>query len=190
VRRGGADLGGSPKHRSLLGRLRREVLEHPAETFALLAMGVAVARLVLGQERASTISTRQEGRRKQLIIPIGLMAALCMTALSSCAVFSGGVIQVEPDPATFGREYDYDLVGAGRSLAQRECASCHAIDAMTVSPNPSAPPLNAVLTHRTSDRLTDDLVAGIHVRNGAMPTFDFNVVAANSLTAYLESIQR
>ncbi|MBP9233315.1 MAG: hypothetical protein KBF30_01500 [Hyphomonadaceae bacterium] len=48
--------------------------------------------------------------------------------------------------------------------------------------------MSALLAHRSSDQLTDDLVAGLAMDHGQMPVFDFNLVAALSLVAYLETL--
>jgi mono/diheme cytochrome c family protein len=109
-------------------------------------------------------------------------------AVSGCALFDDRGISVEPDPGGFGREYPEDFVAAGRKIAQEQCASCHAIDQQQRSRYPGAPPFNTLLQHRDPEWLTDSFIAGNRVGHDGMPRFDFNVIAADSLVAYLEAI--
>jgi hypothetical protein len=64
--------------------------------------------------------------------------------------------------------------------------SCHALSGGQAQAG--APPLKTLVARRGSDRLADDLVAGLAVVHGAMPVFDFNVTAEMALIAYLEAI--
>jgi mono/diheme cytochrome c family protein len=114
--------------------------------------------------------------------------AACLLALSNCSILDGHPVLVEPDPAGFGREYPEDFAAAGRAIAQDRCASCHAIDQQTKSPRPDAPPFRMLLQFQSADRLADNLIAGNRVGHDGMPAFDFNVIAADSLLAYLEAI--
>jgi mono/diheme cytochrome c family protein len=99
-------------------------------------------------------------------------------------------VPVAPDLDSFGREYPDNFAAAGRQLAVEHCASCHAIDHNSISPNRNAPPMNTLLSRYDADTLTDDLVAGVWVGHAGMPLFDFNVIAADSLVAYLETINK
>jgi cytochrome c553 len=126
--------------------------------------------------------------RRRTLLPISLMAALCIVSLSGCALLYDRIIPVEPSPSSYGREYPENFAEAGRKIAQEQCASCHAIDQQVRSPDPEAPPLNTLLSRYDADRLADDLIAGNRVGHDEMPAFDFNVIAADSLIAYLESI--
>lgn len=173
---------------SLLHRVGRELADHPAETAALLTMAVAMSRLLPIGGRASATRRDERSRRRRVIVPISVMAALCVLGLASCATPQADAIAVAPDPTSYGKEYAEDFASAGRQIVEQECASCHAMGAQTRSPNPDAPPMNTLLARYNPDRLTDDLIAGIRVGHDDMPLFDFNVIAADSLIAYLESI--
>jgi mono/diheme cytochrome c family protein len=127
-------------------------------------------------------------RRRSSVIPIRVMAALCIAGLASCATDDERTISVAPDPSSYGREYADDFTNAGRQIVEQSCASCHAIGDQTRSPQPDAPPMNTLLSRYDPDKLADDLIAGIRVGHDNMPLFDFNVIAADSLIAYLESI--
>jgi mono/diheme cytochrome c family protein len=83
---------------------------------------------------------------------------------------------------------DPELVAAGRELVVRECATCHAIDNNLVSPKPDAPPMRTVLSRYDEEMLANDLIEGVRVGHDDMPHFDFNIIATDSLIAYLKSI--
>jgi len=83
---------------------------------------------------------------------------------------------------------DPGLIASGRQVVVRECSSCHAIDQGAKSPNPAAPPMKLLLSRYDPEMLADDLIEGIRVGHNEMPHFDFNVIAADALVAYLKSI--
>jgi hypothetical protein len=64
---------------SVLGRIGREVMEHPAETAALLAMGIALSRVL----RRPRTSLRAGAHGARGVLPLGMMAALCVLGLSA-----------------------------------------------------------------------------------------------------------
>jgi hypothetical protein len=82
---GDGDPGRTPEQRrtkaSLLGTLGREIMEHPAETAALVTMALALSR-VLPRSGAALRSGSPRSRRRGAILPLGLMAALCIIGLS------------------------------------------------------------------------------------------------------------
>ncbi len=167
--------------------MKREVMDHPAETAALVVMTVALIRLWARRERPISLRPgRGGGYRPRLIAPIGLMAAICLLMLAGCNLLPRPVVEVAPNPATFGRQYSDDLTLAGEKIAREKCVSCHAV--RPGRQTGVAPPLSTLLAHRSSDQLTDDLVAGLAMDHGQMPVFDFNLVAALSLVAYLETL--
>ncbi len=174
----------SAKRDGLLKRVSREVADHPAETLAIITMGIAAARLLTRKEREMSVPTRR-GRRSLRFAPIGLMAAICMLMIAGCEIMPRPVIHVAPDPDTFTRVYGDDLVLAGEVIAREHCVSCHGVDEPGRA---GAPPLNTVVTRRGADKLADDLVAGLELAHRSMPRFDFNVTAEVALMAYLEAI--
>lgn len=182
----GANAQSHADDEGLASRARHELAEHPAETVALVAMTIAVARLWMRRERPFTF--RPDGsRRKRSIAPMALMAAICLLMATGCAMLPAPVVEVAPDPRTFGRDYADDLTIAGEKVARERCVSCHQID--PAGGRVDAPPLKALLRKRSADQLTDDLVAGLPIGHAGMPVFDFNLVAALSLVAYLESLE-
>jgi mono/diheme cytochrome c family protein len=81
-----------------------------------------------------------------------------------------------------------DIIADGRAIAETQCASCHAVGTDGVSPNAAAPPFRTVLSRYRSSALETDLIEGIRIAH-AMPDFQFAPEGADSLIAYLQSIQ-
>lgn len=80
------------------------------------------------------------------------------------------------------------LVEDGRSIAEAQCAACHAVGDYGESPVANAPPLRTVLARYRAEVLVDDLINGIRVAH-PMPEFQLNPRSADALAAYLRSIQ-
>jgi hypothetical protein len=117
------------------------------------------------------------------------LGLVCLGVFAGCALLPKPVVSVEPDPMQFGQDHPGDFPAAGRKLAQQYCASCHAIEREGVSPVREAPAFSGLLADHDPDALTNRLIRGISVSHGNMPGFDFNVIAADSLVAYIETIQ-
>lgn len=84
---------------------------------------------------------------------------------------------------------DPGQVAAGRGIAERECASCHAIDRTSASPNKAAPPLRDVLAlYDDSEQLAYRFIDAMRVGHDEMPLFDFDVRATDALIAYIKSV--
>ena len=84
---------------------------------------------------------------------------------------------------------DAGQITAGRQLAVRNCSACHALDANSNSPNSEAPPLKSALWRFNEDTLATHLIEAIRVGHDDMPIFDFDVIGADALIAYLKSIR-
>ncbi|MEQ1708930.1 MAG: c-type cytochrome [Terricaulis sp.] len=104
-------------------------------------------------------------------------------ALSACAAPVTG-----PPAAREAAVADESLVQDGRSIAEAQCAECHAVGEYGESPNLTAPPFRAVLYNFRPEALEEDLIAGVRVAH-AMPDFQFNPQGAGALIAYLKSIR-
>lgn len=81
------------------------------------------------------------------------------------------------------------LASDGRSIAEAECAGCHAVGEYGDSPNAAAPPFRTLLSRYRAEVLEEELIQGIQVAH-PMPDFQFNPQGADALIAYLESIQQ
>lgn len=168
-----------------IARAGKEMAEHPVETIAILAIAVAMARLASRRELPIEL-TAHLPRRRRRIAPIAVMASICALMLAGCGLLPSPVVDVRPDPVTFGRVYSDDLTVAGEKIAQERCMSCHPRQRPKGYAGP--PPLNRLLAHTTPDQLTDGLIAGLPVGHDGMTLFDFNVTAADALVAYLEAL--
>lgn len=80
-------------------------------------------------------------------------------------------------------------IEAGRSLAQANCATCHAISKRGQSPNPQAPRFATLAQRYPLDNLAEAFSEGILVGHGPMPEFQFEPDQIDSLIAYLRSVQ-
>jgi cytochrome c len=77
----------------------------------------------------------------------------------------------------------------GRTIAETNCAACHAIGPRGSSPLAAAPPFRTVLRRYDPEVLATELNEGMRVAHGPMPQFQFNPAATDSLIAYLQSVQ-
>jgi mono/diheme cytochrome c family protein len=107
-----------------------------------------------------------------------MLAAIAASGIAACAMA----------PAADETELVAQIAD-GRAIAGRECANCHALDQSTTSPRADAPPMRDLLSRYDQDVLANDLIEGIRLGHQDMPQFDFNVLAADALVAYLRSIQ-
>jgi mono/diheme cytochrome c family protein len=155
-----------------------EICRHPFETTTLIAMAAAVIRsrriseADLGAEQGST------RRPRRAIIPLSVMAAICVASLASCTTPAAPEYL---DPAS-------SLVRDGRFVASQRCASCHALDHDTTSPHRDAPPMKDLLWRYDPEMLTVDLIEGIRMGHDDMPRLDLSVLETDALVAYLKSI--
>lgn len=107
--------------------------------------------------------------------------------------FAAGACALSGQPSRMSDAPGFEMelsAAAGRDIAVRECSSCHAIDQEMSSPRKDAPPMRTLLSRYDPEMLAEDLIDGIRVGHDDMPHFDFNVTAADSLIAYLKSIDR
>jgi mono/diheme cytochrome c family protein len=92
-------------------------------------------------------------------------------------------------PSLPAEALDPALVSTGRDVAVIRCSQCHALDGISHSPNPSAPPMAKLLERYDADMLASDLIEGIRVGHDEMPDFDLQVIEADALVAYLKSLR-
>jgi mono/diheme cytochrome c family protein len=119
-----------------------------------------------------------------------VLLPLTVLALASCTAGppqASSEVEQKGWPGTTV-DINLDQIAAGKIIAQRECASCHAIDAYTSSKNPSAPPLREVLAVNDSEFLAYRFIEAMRIGHDEMPLFDFDVRSADALIAYIKSI--
>jgi mono/diheme cytochrome c family protein len=121
---------------------------------------------------------------------LALGLAMLVTAFVACACAAPPPESSAPDTAeeTGPARINMDLAADGRSIAEAECAGCHAVGEIGESPDPAAPVFREVLSRYRADVLEEELIAGVQVAH-PMPDFHFNPQAADALIAYLRVIQ-
>jgi len=77
---------------------------------------------------------------------------------------------------------------AGRKIAERFCARCHAIGVDGTSPHESAPPFAQIVAKGNVQNLEEALGEGIVVGHPDMPQFQFSAQNVGALLAYLRSL--
>ncbi|HEY7800329.1 MAG TPA: c-type cytochrome [Hyphomonadaceae bacterium] len=109
------------------------------------------------------------------------MRATILVLITSMAL---GACATSEEPAYSGDP------AVGLDVAERLCASCHAIGVDGASPNPGAPPLRSVLAHNDPVLLAKQLDEAVSISHLRMPTFYFGEHHAADLVAYIKTIQR
>ena len=90
-------------------------------------------------------------------------------------------------PAAWAEEAD--RIEAGRDIADRLCARCHAIGAEGESPHGEAPPFRTFAEKWPVDHLGEALAEGITVGHEDMPEFVLEPDEIDAFIAYLESLE-
>ena len=77
---------------------------------------------------------------------------------------------------------------AGRSIAEKHCAGCHAISGTGPSPVGQAPLFRSISRAWPPDHLREAFAEGVMVGHGPveMPTFEFDPDQIDDLVAYLD----
>ncbi|MCF4128790.1 c-type cytochrome [Methylobacterium sp. SyP6R] len=81
-------------------------------------------------------------------------------------------------------------VAQGGTLARAHCARCHAVGRSGDSPLAAAPPFRDLHTRYPVEDLAESLAEGIRTGHPSMPEFRFDPDQAQSLIAYLKSLER
>lgn len=80
-------------------------------------------------------------------------------------------------------------VRAGKSVAARYCARCHAIGPSGKSRNPKSPPFRTIVPTHHGGHLAGDLfIDGTVVRHPGMPQFELRPFEVDGLIAYMRLI--
>lgn len=131
---------------------------------------------------ATPLSLPRAWRR---LVLVGALVSLA--ACASPAIQPNGEAEASGWPGV-ALNADPAQIAAGREIAKRECAQCHAIERTGNSSNPGAPPLRNVLAVNDADRLAYRFIEAMRVGHDEMPLFDFDVQAADALIAYIATI--
>ncbi len=82
-----------------------------------------------------------------------------------------------------------DPVTQGFDLLRANCASCHAIDATSLSPEAKAPPFRDVVKRYEPQALEEALAEGIVTGHEQMPEFAFEPDQVSAIVAYLDTLK-
>lgn len=110
------------------------------------------------------------------------IAAVGALAAAACAT-------IGRSPQEAPRAYALSPVERGHAMAQRLCASCHAIGREGESPLAEARPFRTLTALYPVDALSEAFAEGISVGHPEMPAFRFEPDEIQDLISYLQSIQ-
>jgi mono/diheme cytochrome c family protein len=78
----------------------------------------------------------------------------------------------------------------GFVFVRTHCAKCHAIDRVSQSPLPVAPPFRKLHERYPVEQLQESLVEGIITGHPSMPEFQLDPGQANDVITYLKSLKK
>jgi mono/diheme cytochrome c family protein len=78
---------------------------------------------------------------------------------------------------------------AGQAIAANDCATCHAIDQFSASPDPAAPPFRTFGAKWPSEELLQALVKRLSAEHTKMQEFSFEERQIGHLIAFVRAIQ-
>jgi len=78
----------------------------------------------------------------------------------------------------------------GFTLVNANCSRCHAIDKVSASPLPIAPPFRTLHTRYPIESLEEPLGEGIITGHPTMPEFRFDPDQVGDIIAYLKTLER
>jgi cytochrome c len=100
--------------------------------------------------------------------------------LLCCAMIAGALVCF----SSAGSAQMSEKAKAGREIAERFCAQCHAIGPEGKSPHDSAPPFRMIVAKGRVENLEEALGEG----HPDMPQFQFSPQNVSALIAYLKSL--
>lgn len=124
-------------------------------------------------------------RRPTLHIAAGLLsAAACAVAVVVLASAAGAHGQAQESPPS-----DAAQLALGKSIAVRDCSSCHAIGDIGSSPLKAAPKFRELYKQFDVGDLSEALAEGIVVGHGPMPVWVYEPEEVAALVSYLKSLE-
>lgn len=78
----------------------------------------------------------------------------------------------------------------GKAFARANCAQCHAIDKVSRSRLPTAPPFRTLHTRYPVETLDDALAEGLSTGHPSMPEFRLDPGQVGDFIAFLKSLER
>jgi mono/diheme cytochrome c family protein len=83
-----------------------------------------------------------------------------------------------------------DRSAMGKTLLQKHCARCHAIEAAAESPLKAAPPMRDIYARYPTRELQEELSEGMVSKHKAMPQISFSDEDVAAILAYLYDLSR
>jgi mono/diheme cytochrome c family protein len=77
----------------------------------------------------------------------------------------------------------------GKAFARANCARCHAIDRVSKSPLPIAPPLRTLHLRYPIEALEEALAEGINTGHADMPAFELSPDQIHDLLSFLKTLE-
>jgi len=111
-----------------------------------------------------------------------MKSRIVIASAALCLIAAGG-----PAWAESAQKPD---IAAGRALAERLCAKCHAIGKTGPSPFKPAPPFRTFESKWPLEVLEEPLAEGIMVGHKAMPEFKFAPEQIGDLLGYIASLNK
>lgn len=84
---------------------------------------------------------------------------------------------------------DEAALALGKSLAEINCAKCHAIGIDDLSPQRDVPPLRDIAASYDTEELEDALNEGVPTEHPMMPDWQMTPEQAQALSLYIMSLQ-
>ena len=108
------------------------------------------------------------------------MARRGLALIGMAAGLAGATAAGAADPAR---------IEAGRRIAEKACADCHAIGSTGTSAKPEAPPFRELGRKYPVESLEEALAEGVVVGHPGMPQVKMNEAEIGAFLAWLSSIQ-
>lgn len=102
----------------------------------------------------------------------------------SCAILLGLAAGVSPAVA------QSPAAQRGLTFVRANCASCHSIDKVSLSPLKAAPPFRTLHRRYPVESLEEALAEGIVTGHPSMPEFQLDPGQVADVIAYLKSLER
>ncbi|HZV21016.1 MAG TPA: cytochrome c [Hyphomicrobiales bacterium] len=115
-------------------------------------------------------------RSSALLVEVMKTIILCLAALAALH-YAPSIAQARTSSAE-----------AGRRIAEKFCARCHAIGPTGESTHRDAPPFRDIAAKGNVENLEEALAEGIVVGHPDMPQFQFEAPDVAALVAYLKSL--
>jgi cytochrome c len=113
---------------------------------------------------------------------LGLRMSLAAAAAATFALPAASLAQKAPT--------EEQSIAIGRAVVERNCSMCHAVGAVGLSPNPSAPAFRDLSQRLDVDALGEGLAQGILTQHPAMPEFRLTTTEVVGVIRYIRTVQK